>query len=831
MKRINWKAILPHLIAIATFALIAIVYCKPAMEGKVLQQHDVSQWKGMAQQSFEYKKTHGHFPLWTTSMFGGMPTYQIVQDGENPFTIYPIIKVLHLGLPEPAGYFFLACICFYILALVLGANSWVSMFTAIGYAYCTYNPVIIGAGHNTKMMAIGYLPAFIAGLLLIYNKKYIIGTALAALFGALLIGANHAQITYYGLIVAVFMTLAFAIQTIKNKDFKHLGVAAVCAAFAGLVAAGINLVNLKTTNEYAKKTIRGGSQLASDTAKGNLTKDGLSKDYAFSYSMYKTEPLVMLFPRMFGGSSQVLEVAEDKSKAVEALQSMQPQLAQQMQGYMSFYWGGIGGTSGPPYIGAIIGFLALMGFVVLDGKHKWWILAACALTIVMSWGEYFLGFNTWLLNNLPLYNKFRAPSMIMVVPTLLLGIMATLTAQKLLFEENKEALFAKYKKGLFVVGGVFLLALLCYMGLDYKGEADTNLLKQVDGLADAEQKTMIGESARSFINGLKADRKGLFLADIFRTLAFMAIAAASIWAVIKNKLSWYFGLAIIGVFAFIDVMMINTKYLNSDNYQEAEEYANTFNPNAANKQIMQDKGYYRVLDLTNGIQAAFNQGAMTAYFHNAVGGYHAAKLSIFQDLIENQLYKFPQSLNVVNMLNAKYIIQRDNQTGQPYAIPNTEAFGACWFVKNVQFKEKPRELMDGLTGLNLKDTALVYTKDKSLVKFDATIDTASKLSLVKNDNDFVEYSSSSNTNNFAVFSEVYYDAGWKAYIDGKETPIVNTNYVLRGISIPAGNHKITFEFKPDSYYKSAKFGIAASAIAWLLLLVAAYFGFKKKSLV
>ena len=830
MNKINFKKWLPHIVAIALFAIIACIYCKPIFSGQVLQQHDVSQWKGMAKQSLDFQEKNGRFPLWTNSMFGGMPAYQIAYGSENPVTVGYIQKAMELFLPAPASYFFLACLCFYILALILGCNIYVAFFTALSYAYCTYNPVIIGAGHNTKMIAIAYMPAFIGGLTLIFQKKYIVGTALTALFTSFLIGANHAQITYYAIIIAVFMAISFGVHWIINKEYKHLIIAAVLSIFGGVLGVGVNLVSLATTNEYSKATIRGGSTLIDEKDKENTTNGGLKKDYALSYSMYKTEPLVMMVPRMYGGSNG-LEMPEDKSKAIEALQQMPQQVAQSLNNYVSFYWGGIGGTSGPPYVGAIICLLAFIGFVVLDSKYKYWIAAASIFTIMLSWGSFFEGFNVWMLNHLPLYNKFRAPSMILVVPTLLLCMMAALSLNKMLFGQDKEALFAKYKKGLMVAGGFLALAFIIYLTSDYRSENDISLIKQIEEIKDANQKSVILDAAKSLQKGLVADRKSLFFNDILRTLAFMLIGAFALFAVIKNKLKWQIGLAIIGVFAFIDVMLVNVNYLSSTNYQDAEEYQSTFNPSPADIEIQKDKSHYRVFDLTNGVNTAFNGGALTAYFHNSLGGYHAAKLSLYQDLIERQFYNFPNCFPAVNMMNVKYIIQRDNQTGQPFAQQNPEALGNCWFVKNVQFKKTPLEVMNALTNFSPRDTALVEEASKRLVKYDEIVDTTATISLVKNNNDYVEYTSSSASNKFAVFSEVFYDKGWVATIDGKETPIVKTNYVLRGLSVPAGNHKIVFEFKPASYYNSQKFAIIASGIIWLLLIVAAWFGFKKKALV
>jgi hypothetical protein len=827
MKKIKWKALMPHVIAVVIFAIVAIIYCKPAFEGKVLQQDDTTQWKAMAQSSFEFKEKHGHFPLWTNSMFCGMPAYQIALTAENPFTIYPLSNILSLWLPNPAHFFFIACICFYFLALILRCNPYVAISTALAYAYCTYNPIIIAAGHETKMLALGYLPALIGSLFLIFNKKYIWGTALTAFFTATLIGANHLQITYYALIIIVFISISFLIDCIRTKNFKHLIVAAALSIFAAFVGVGVNAVTLRTTSEYGKYSIRGGSVLADEKGKGNATKTGLNKEYAFSYSLYKTEPLVMLIPHAYGGSSG-LEVDEEKSKAIEKLRELPPQIGQELQNYLGAYWGGIGGTSGPPYIGAIIGFLALIGFVIVDKKYKWWILSACVFAIMLSWGKYFDGFNTWMLNNLPMYNKFRAPSMILVVPTFLLSMMAALSLQKIISTENKIELFEQYKKGLYVITGLLVVAVLVYLNADFMNEADKGLLKQVADIPDAQQKATITESVKSFLNALKEDRKTLFMDDLLRTIGFMFVAAVAIWAFIKNKISSLVTVVIIGAFAFIDVINVDLKYFNADKFEDKAEYADAnFKATPIDLTIQQDTTHYRVFNLLKGVQGAFNADAKSAYYHNSIGGYHAAKLSIYQDLIENQLYNFPNCLPVMNMLNAKYIVQPDPQNGQPSLYPNPTALGNCWFVKGVIFKKGPRAVMNTLTTLNTKDSAVVDQEQKTLVKYDNINDSTASIQLVKNENDFIEYKSTSSKNEFAVFSEIYYPAGWKAYIDGKESEIVQTNYVLRGLSVPAGEHKITFEFKPSSYYSSLTIGTACSAIVWLLLLGAAFLTYRE----
>jgi hypothetical protein len=818
MKNINWKKILPHVIAVIIFLVVAVIYCKPALEGKVLQQNDVTQWKAMVQnQEVAIQKT-GKIPLWTNGMFSGMPAYMIKGNSNNLAPWY-FIDIISLHLPRPIQFFFLACVCFYFLSQVLAVRNWIGVVGALCYAYATYNTVIVAEGHETKMISLALLPGLVGSILLIFNKKYWVGLALTALFTASLICQKHYQIIYYSMIIVAGMSISFGIRCLMQKDFKHLALATIFSLLGVAIGAISNAVELLPDNEYTKESIRGGSLLADSTTKN--TKEGLSKEYASSYSVYKTEPLVMLIPRMYGGSNK-MEVAEDKSQAVVALQEMNQQVAQQLQGNLGFYWGGIGGTSGPPYVGAIICFLALLGFVILDSKHKWWILSICIITIMMSWGSYFEGFNNFLFNNLPLYNKFRAPSMILVVPTFLLNVMAILALQKVLDVEDKKLLFSQYKKALYITGGLFVMLLLLYFNFDYKSEGDTNLLKQIAAIPDENTKAVFMEGGNKLINGLKEDRKALFMGDILRSLFFITVAAGVLWFAITKKLNELLVIAIIGVFAFVDIIIIDTKYLSSDNFQEKEENEVSFKQTPADTYILQDKSDYRIFDVSNGPQAAINYGAKSAYFHKSIGGYHPAKLSIYQDLAEHQLYNYPNCQPVLNMLNTKYIIHSSERADQVESNPN--ACGSVWLIKGLQKVNSPKEEMDALTTLNVKDTAVIQQSYESITNTNFKFDSTAKIELVKNENDIVTYKSNTKTQQFAVFSEVYYNKGWNAYIDGQLTPYAKVNYVLRGMPIPSGQHEIVFKFEPKTHI----LGRTLSGIGnWLMLVLLALAAFSQ----
>lgn len=807
MPQLSWKAIQPHAIIIGIFLVIALIYCKPALEGKVLQQEDVTQWQAMSQNQRLVQEKTGEVPLWTNGMFSGMPGYLIIGNANNAVPYY-VAKVASAGLPKPANMFFLACVCMYILALSFGANPWVGLVTGLGYAYATYNPVIIATGHDTKMLSIALLPAFIAGLQLIYNKKYALGAGVTAAFFGALVAMNHYQIVYYGGIIAAFMSVGYAIQWILQKQFKHLLFAAGIALGACTVGLLSNAVVIFTNYEYTQETIRGGSALAD--AKAAVKADGLKTDYALSYSMYKTEPFVLLFPRIFGGSSNAEEIKPETSKAIEAIQALPQELGQQLAPYLGAYWGGIGGTSGPPYAGALLVVLALLGLGTLPNQHKWWILGCIVLTVLMSWGSYFLGFNTFLLEHLPMYNKFRAPSMIMIVPTLLVNILATLTLQQAVDQANNNSFsLATYKKGLYVVAVVFAAALLLYVQYDYKGENDKQVLAQIAS-APAE----IQEGVKSVFNALAEDRKSLFLGDIFRSLFLGLLGLAGVWAIATKKTKSLWILAVFAVVSLGDLLSIGSTYLNAKNYQDKEEAAATFTPTEADKQILADTSFFRVLDITNGLGSALTYGAKTAYFHKSIGGYHPAKLSIYQDLIDEQLSKFPNCMPVLNMLNTKYIIGGQDRANPQVQI-NSSALGNAWFVKAIKFVPTAKAEMDALTTLNTKDTAVARSSYETVLGGATGVDTAATIQLIANQNDVVTYQTNNSQKQLAVFSEVFYSKGWNAYIDGTKTEFGKVNYVLRGMVIPAGKHEVVFKFEPASH----KIGTTTTTIFSVLLLV------------
>ena len=828
MKSSWFKKLVPHGVAVLIFLVVAFVYCKPVLEGKVVAQHDITHWKGSIQQSLEYQKTHdGKGPLWTNSLFSGMPAFQIGGVPYNNVVPSYVHMIMTLGLPKPVNFFFLACICFYFLCITLRVRTVFGILGALAFAYATYNPIITAVGHDTKMLSIAYMPALLASIILIYEKRYWLGAGLTALFTSVLIIQNHPQIDYYLFFTLGIMTIFYAARWIKNKEWRHFGLAIVFTIVAGLTGVLTNAASIFSTYEYQKETIRGGARsIVDSTAKNENASNGLTKDYALSYSMNITEPFIMMVPRMYGGASYAMELKEEDSKALESLRAFPNEVQQQVSQYLSFYWGGMAkpgeSVSGPAYVGAIICVLAILAMFVLDGKHKWWILTAVGITIMMSWGSYFDTLNGFLYKALPLYNKFRAPSMILVVSQMLLPLLAVLGLSKIADTTDKKTLLPRFKKGLIAVAITFALLFIIYFISDFMSGADNELMKRLkSGGAQAQQALQIFSS---FFEGLREDRKSLMMGDILRSLGFGAVALLLVFLAIRKTISdLVLGIGLI-IFVLIDSFTIDVKYLNYESYRDKQENEGSFVKTKSDEEILADKSFFRVYNVT-GDQFQEN---ITSYYYNSVGGYHPAKIAIYQELIENKLSSQQLNMPVLNMLNTKYLIQKD-RNGQTEAYQkNDSALGNCWLVKNIQFVKDANAEMNSLGNFNPADTAVVQESFKSFIPFQPEADSAATISLVKNDNDIVTYTFNAASNQFAVFSEVYYENGWKAYIDGKETPIVKVNYVLRGLAVPAGKHDIRFEFKPNGYIKGRKITSVAQVLLGILLLSALFMEWRKR---
>jgi hypothetical protein len=803
------KKALPHIIAIGVFLIVAVVYCRPALEGKVVSQSDVQQYKAMAQQSFEYKEKYGHFPLWTESSFAGMPAYTIAIDGMTKINFGYLTYPLTLGLPQPINFFFLACVCFYILMVVLRVNTWVGILAALAYAYCSYDPVIIGTGHVTKMWAIGYAPGVIAAFLLLLQRHFLWGTGLLAFFFAAQLSTQHLQIVYYTVISMGLLALFYVIQAAREGKLKDTFIAFGLAAIACGIGYGTSVGATLPDQEYVKETMRGGrTELTSGTSKDE-GKGGLSKTYAFDWSYGIGETLTLAIPDSYGGGGLNKSVVGDNSKMAERMSQELSAPEDTGLGYANgyAYWGAQPFTSGPVYLGAIICFLCIFGLVMLKGWSKWWLLSSIIVGIVLAWGKNFSAVNYFLFDHLPYYNKFRSPSTALFLPQLAAPILAALGLQQLLTggltaEDN----WKKFRLTAYITGGMLVLFAGIYFTASYQSESDNRhkeefvqaKMRQLSqgGQPGADTQQQALASANAIMRGLQADRQSVFGSDLLRTILLIVAAAALLGLFIRKKIKPVILLGGLLVLSTYDLLAVSNRYLNAESYVEQSELDGAQAPTTADQQIKADpdKGY-RVFDESSRNNPF--EDSRASYFHNSLGGYSPAKLGLYQDLIDNQLSK--GNMQAYNMLNTKYFIQADPRTGQPIARLNAAAFGPCWLVKAIHYVKDGNEEMKALDSINVRDTAIVQQQFASRVKFMPVADSTASIRLVDNLNDKIDYKFSSKTNQFAVFSEVYYDKGWNVYLDGNKADYLRVDYLLRGMPVPAGDHAIEFRFEPHSY--------------------------------
>ncbi len=802
--QIDLKKFKQDILVIVGFALLALLYCYPQLQGKKLNQHDNISWQGMAQEAKSYHETTGKDALWSNSMFGGMPTYTTYVGAANTnYTGY--VQTILQSVGKPAYFFFIAMLCFYLLMRVLNINKWLSMVGAIAYAFSTYNAIIISVGHETKMLTMGYLPAAMAGLYLVYREKWLTGAAVLGLSFALIFSNNHFQVIYYSFIMFGFFGLVMLYIAIKEGRLKQFFISSGIAAITMAAGIGPSMPSLLTTAEYAKETMRGGaSELSGHDKKEN---GGLDKEYAFRWSNGIGETFCLMIPYLYGGSSG--EAAEKAPKTLEAIGGGADQLP--------LYWGPQPFLSGPVYFGAIVCFLFVLGIFAVRSPHKWWIIAASAACVVLSWGKNMESINFFLFDHLPYLNKFRTPSMALVIPQFLFPLLGIWGVQEILDRRDDPQTWKNIKLAAGITAGIcVLIGVGGSMFFDFTGGSDDRLQPEMVKL-------------------LKEDRVALAMRSGLTSAVFILLAAGMLWAYLKDRIkssALFIGL---GVLVVIDLLPMSNNYLNESNYVDASEYETIFQPRDVDMAIMKDPDpYYRVLDLT---RDTYND-AIQAYFHKCVGGYHPAKMEIYQDLIDRQMSRGFNG-QVLNMLNTKYIIA-GQKGGAPQVIPNPTACGNAWFVNEIKWANTADDEMNALNAPQIGDTALPFGAFSPLntvvlrTRFKETVgnaaigkDSTASIKLNKYGLDELSFTSTNSKEGIAVFSDIYYPKGWKAYLDDRETPIMRANYVLRAIKVPAGNHKIEFRFKPDSFYTGQKVAFVSSIVLVLLCLGALYKGFMK----
>jgi len=805
VKNINMqiKKIVPFLITFLTFVIVSLAYFSPVLEGKKLFQSDIAQFRGMSKEVQEFRAENGTEPYWTNRAFGGMPTYQLSTYYPNDY-IKKIDSVLRF-LPRPADYLFLYFLGFFVLLMVLKIDWKLAIIGSLAFGFSTYFIIILGVGHNAKAHAIAYMPMVLAGVMLVFQKKYLPGFILTSLAMALEINASHPQMTYYLMFMVLIFGLVYLMDAIKNKELpifiKNIGLLIV----AVVLSIGVNATSLLATKEYADESTRSKSELTvTSSGEKIIPSGGLSKEYITQYSYGILETFDLFIPRFMGGSN-----SEDIGKESYTYNFLSTKIERkQAQGFAEnapMYWGDQPIVAAPAYLGAVVIFLFFIGIFLVKGPLKNWLVAATIFSILLSWGKNFDILTNFFIDYVPLYNKFRAVSSIQVIAELAVPLLGIIAVQKYL-DDNipRERKLNALKYSLFILGGIALFFTV----------AGSNFFA-FESFRDANYESMIPGFSEVIIN----DRKSIFIQDSFRSLLFVLLTASILWLFLRKKISKNVVLGTFLAFVVFDMVDVDKRYVNVDDFVSQRKLENPFRMSDIDKEIKSDAGHYRVM---NFLVDPMNDGS-TSYFHNSIGGYHAAKPRRYQELYDFQIAN--NNIEVLNMLNAKYIIYPDNEN-RPNVQLNYDANGNAWFVTNLEVVDSADEEIRGLDSLNTRTTAVIRSEFAEVLSKNYLMDSTAVISLVKYSPNQLIYKSNSSSDQLAIFSEIYYKHGWKAYVDGIETNIYPVNYVLRAIEIPSGEHDIEFKFEPEVIKTGNK--ITLVSYAFLLLIPIVWFVADKK---
>jgi hypothetical protein len=844
MKNFNFKSLLPIITGVVIFIVLTFGYFTPLMKGKVIVQSDMVQNKGMSKEIIDHRAKYDEEPLWTNSMFGGMPSYQIAITYPSNLVV-PIRNFFMFGFPTPANMVFSYMLGFFILLLVLKVDKWLSIVGAIGFGFSAFFFLIIDAGHNTQAFAIAYMAPVFAGVILVCRGKYLLGGALTALFFSLELVCNHPQIAYY-LILFMFIYVAFEwFARFKQKQYKDILKGFAVFAIAGILAVGVNVSNLWNTYDYSKSTIRGPSELTTDKQAGTQNQtSGLDKDYATQWSLGKSETLTLMIPG-FKGRSSSLAIGENKN----ALKDVDPQMRENIANFRQ-YWGDQPFTDSP-YAGAIIVFLFVLGLFIIQGRIKWALLGATILSVMLAWGHNMMWLTSLFLDYFPGYNKFRAVTMILVIAELCIPLLAILAVDKILktpdiFKQKFKLFFGGKEisfQNAFIVSFAFTggLSLLYYLMpttlTDFTWIQDQQYYDQI-------AKSNGPEIAQKFLDNVEIARVALFKSEAIRSFLFISVAAVFVWLFVKSKINKFILIPVLGILILFDLAMVDKTYLNDKKFTGKKEAVNPFPITEADKAVLEDKDpNYRVLDITDQANGPFNS-ARASYYHKSIGGYHAAKLRRYQELIEAHIGKEMQSLiatlsanptdsairasfaqqGVLNMLNMKYLIY--NPAAAP--LQNRYALGNAWFVNEVKMVKNADEELKMVGEINTATTVVVDERYQSQLEgFNSKPDPAAIIKLVNYKANHLTYESNTAAEQLAVFSEIYYK-DWNAYIDGEQKPYFSADWVLRAMRVPAGKHTIEFKFEPQKYYLGEKISLISCLVLFLFIGVSLFMAWKKK---
>lgn len=803
------KKIFPFLIPIVLFLLIAFAYNSPILSGKVLVMHDTQMAGAGAKEINDYHEKTGEWSAWTNSMFGGMPAFMIAGDYPNSIGT-KLGRLFYQILPLPVNIIFLLMLGFYVLAVVLRFDKWIGTIGAIGFAFGTYNLLYTEAGHVSKILAIAYVPVVLAGFVLVFRKRYALGTLLTALGLTLEIYANHLQITYYLFFIVLVYALYHGVKLLIAKEFKTLGIIVGCLAMASFVAIGSHAQRLWSNMVYSAESTRGKSELTNATA----GKDGLDRDYAFGWSYGIDETGNLLIPNLMGGGTTGSLSTSSETFQTLVQGGVPAENAAQIIQNLPLYHGEQTYTSGPAYTGIVLVFLFVLGLFINRGKWKWFLLGFVVFFIALAWGKNFAVFNNLVFDLLPGYNKFRAVTMTLIVSHFLIALGAGFTLNRI-----KDKVEDLAKPILYTAGGLIGLMLLFYFGIDYSGLRDSQLQQSFG-------QSIGNEFASRVVNAMIVDREAMAFSDVLRSSFLIFLVAGVIWFWNKGKLNNLIAFIAIGLFVTFDLFSVGKRYFNNDDFSTKLNAKAEFNPSVANQQILQDTDpNFRIINLAT----SFTQDATDSYFHKSLGGYHGAKLKRTQELFDQQLIKDGR-LNqpVINMLNTKYFIVQ-GQDGQLQAQLNTEALGNAWFVKELKVVANADEELAALgEGFDPKNNAYVQKKyigsNQSFSQ-----DSTAKITMTSYAPNALTYESNASSKQFAVFSEIYYrgNVDWLSFIDDQPAEHVKVEYVLRGMEIPAGKHTIRFEFKPKTVEKGKLIDLVASIGLVVIFAGSIYFELKK----
>lgn len=802
MKRL--ERIYLHAIAVFGFILISLLYFYPVLQGKKIAQSDIAQYTGMAKEQNDFRATENAEPYWTNSAFGGMPTYQL--GAKYPHEYINTLDAAFRFLPRPADYLFLYFMSFYILLLVLKTDPLKAFFGALAFGFSTYLIIILGVGHNAKAHAISYMPLVVAGVLLVFQRRFLVGGLLTMIAAALELNANHFQMTYYLLFLILIITCFYIYKYFKEKDFKTLFYSFGVFAIAGILAIGANATNLLATAEYAKYSTRGKSELTfSPDGSKSVSDNGMSREYITEYSYGIAESFNLISPRIFGGSNG--ENIGTNTNMYEFLigKSVPEDQAKDFVSSMPAYWGDQPIVAAPAYIGAVVFFLCLLALFMDKRKIKYIFVAGALVSLVLSWGKNNPILTDFFIDFVPMYNKFRAVSSIQVVLELCIPVLAIMGLQSFFKEEKDQQLKGLYTSGAVFIGIIAFL-LVIKSQFNFSGGSDAYFLQNYGS---------------EFVDALKEDRKSLYSADLLRSGFLVLVSFGILWFFIKNKLAKNTAIILVGIIMISDLFFIDKNYLNAKNFVNPSDVDVPFQPTASDLEILRDTTHYRVFEVDGNMS-----NARTSYFHQSVGGYSAVKPRRMQQLFDYQIAK--NNTEVLNMLNTKYIIQTDKE-GKEFPTSNPNANGNAWFVQKVKFVNSADEEMKALDSLDTKNGAIVNLKEFGTQLKNTTFvkDSLAMITLISYKPNHLKYTSNNPNSGLAVFSEMYYADGWNAFIDGKKANYFRADYALRAMEIPSGKHSIEFKFEPQVVKTGSTIALISSVLMLLLLIGGIYMKRKK----